>query len=132
MPVMNMIDAEVVEEAGAVILKFAGQKIKVDQEKADVLREGGYIGKEVTIGIRPENISEYNGEGDSDIVLDVETSVFEMLGSEGLLYFNLNDANWVASVSPDLGVKVGDRVTLAVDLARMHIFDKDTEESLAK
>lgn len=132
MPVMNMIDAEVADENGAVLLKFAGQKIKVDQEKADVLREGGYIGKEVTIGIRPENISEYNGEGDSDIVLDVETSVFEMLGSEGLLYFNLNDANWVASVSPDLGVKVGDRVTLAVDLARMHIFDKDTEESLVK
>ena len=130
MPVMNMVDAKVEEENEDIVLTFAGQKIKVDQAKAEVLRDGGYIGKEVTIGIRPENISEHDESADADIVLEVETTVFEMLGSEGLLYFNLNDANWVASVSPGLKAKAGDKVTLAVDLAKMHIFDKDTELSL--
>ena len=125
-----MADADVTEEDGQIILSFAGQTVALKGEKAQILKEKGYVGKQVTIGIRHENISEIPGKGEDEVPIKAETSVFEMLGSEGLLYFSMGEAGWVASVSPSLGAIVGDERELYMDISKMHIFDKDTEESI--
>ena len=54
-PQMNMIDAECTEEGGAVKLSFAGNTITLNEKKAAALKDKGYIGKTVTLGIRPED-----------------------------------------------------------------------------
>ena len=126
MPVMNMIDAQVAQEGADITLSFADQKITLDAKRASALKEKDYIGKTVTIGIRPEDINEQRAGGNG-VPIHVETTVFEMLGSEGLLYFNLADSNWVSSVSPGMGAKPGDQVDLLINLEKMHIFDKETE-----
>ena len=58
-PTMNFSDALVVEKEGGVWLDFAGYSVKLNEEKAAVLKEKGYIGKEVIFGIRPEDVYEY-------------------------------------------------------------------------
>ena len=55
-PQMNMVDAEVKEDAEGVHLVFCGQSIKMDEKRAAILKEKGYIGKKVTLGIRPEDL----------------------------------------------------------------------------
>ena len=57
----------------------------------------------------------------------VEIRVYEMLGSEVLLYFDIDDANFTAKVNPRTTARPGDTVKLAMDLDKVHIFDKETE-----
>ena len=53
--------------------------------------------------------------------------VYEMLGSEVLLYFDIDDTSFTAKVNPRTTARPGDAVKLALDLEKIHIFDKDTE-----
>ena len=50
-----------------------------------------------------------------------------MLGSEVLLYFDIDEANFTAKVNPRTTARPGDTVKLAMDLDKVHIFDKETE-----
>ena len=50
-----------------------------------------------------------------------------MLGSEVLLYFDIDDADFTAKVNPRTTARPGDTIQLALDLEKIHIFDKDTE-----
>ncbi len=131
-PQMNMIDAECGESNGEVTLTFAGHTIALSPAKAAKLKEGGYIGKTVTLGIRPEHIHD-----EADFVaahqkqtIKAEIKVYEMLGAETLLYFDLGDASWVARVNPKTAARTGSTVTFAIDESKIHVFDKETEKTI--
>ena len=81
------------------------------------------------MGIRPENIhdkehslKEYND------VLKVNVSVYELVGSEVYLYFEVGNANMIARVNPNTSARVGSDVELYVDAEAIHLFDRDTEK----
>lgn len=81
------------------------------------------------MGIRPENIhdkehslKEYND------VLKVNVSVYELVGSEVYLYFEVGNANMIARVNQNTSAAVGSDVELYVDADAIHLFDKDTEK----
>jgi multiple sugar transport system ATP-binding protein len=130
-PQMNFIDAKV-EKAkdGGISLKFFGNSLKLPDSKAKKLEEGGYIGKEVVFGIRPENIhdEEHFIKQMPDDILEATVDVIEMLGSETLLYMRVGDINLNARVNPRIKVKVGDVLKVAVDTSKAHLFDKETEK----
>lgn len=132
-PQMNFIDAEVVKDGEDVRLKFGKQSIKVpaDQEKAIV--EGGYVGKTVVIGIRPEDIHDQEAFIESSKDSEFETTIiqYEMLGAEVFLYFNVEGFACTARVNPRTTVRPGDTVSMAMDLTKLHIFDKETEQVIA-
>ena len=130
MPVMNMADADVGEEDGTVTLSFADQKLYMRGEKGRLLREKGYIGSRVTVGIRHEAISEVPGRAEVEVPIHAKTSVYEMLGAEGLLYFAVGGETWVATVSPSLKAVVGDERDLYMDVTKMHLFDIETENAI--
>ena len=129
---MNMITAEAAEENGEVVLHFEGQRVILNKERASALRNGGYIGQKVILGIRPEDV---HGDEESlkkfeKTALDAEVKVYEMLGANALLYFNLGDTGWVASVDARTGARPGDHVRLAMDTEKLHIFDFNTEKTI--
>lgn len=128
-PQMNFVECEVHETAGEVVLKYSGNTLKVPADRAAALKKGGYINKKVIMGIRPENIhdkehslKEYND------VLKVNVSVYELVGSEVYLYFEVGNANMIARVNPNTSARVGSDVELYVDAEAIHLFDKDTEK----
>ena len=55
---MNFITGTLTEEGGAVRFKAKVLNVEVPEGKAQVLRDKGFIGKEVILGIRPEDIHE--------------------------------------------------------------------------
>ena len=55
-PQMNFANVTVEKQADKVFLNFGSSKLEVPANKAKVLVEQGYIGKEVVMGIRPEDI----------------------------------------------------------------------------
>ena len=53
---MNFFDAKLVKRADGVWAEFGNNAIKVPDAKVRKLVDESYIGKEVVMGIRPENI----------------------------------------------------------------------------
>ena len=128
-PQMNMIDAAVGKDGSDVTLSFGGHTVALPEGKAKKLEEAGYVGKTVTLGIRPEDLHDEEAflSMSPKSVFDATIRVYEMLGSEVLLYFDIDDADFTAKVNPRTTARPGDTIQLALDLEKIHIFDKDTE-----
>jgi len=131
---MNFFDVKLEKENGKVYAIFGDNKILVPAEKVAKLTDESYIGKEVTMGIRPENIDDAPEfvEAHADASMKVHVEVTELMGSETYLYFTTSgkEENVIARVDPRTATRAGDKVKVALDTARLHFFDKDTEETI--
>ena len=132
-PQMNFIDAVVEEEGNEAYLTFDEFKIKVSETQSKALLDGGYVGKTVVMGIRPEDIHDeeifINASNESKFEATIR--LYELLGAEVYLYFDVAGVNCTARVNPRTAARPGDVVTFAMDLTRLHIFDKETEQVIA-
>jgi len=79
------------------------------------------------MGIRPEDLRIANSTDAEELIIDTGVEVIEQLGSEILLDVKAGPNNMVASVEPTVRVKPLDRMRLAVNPARIHFFDAQTE-----
>ncbi len=128
-PQMNFLDATCVVEGEKVSLKFGDSNIVLPPAKAKKLVDGGYNGKTVVFGIRPENVN------DSQIAIETRkestftTTVtgYELLGSEVLLYYKVDGTDMTAKVDSRTPARLGDSIRLAIDVEKIHVFDKETE-----
>lgn len=129
-PQMNLLDATVGKSGNEVTLTFGGNTIELPQDKAKKLEAGGYIGKEVALGIRPEDLHDEESflSMSPKSIIEATIRVYELLGAEVYLYFDIQDTNCTARVNPRTTARVGDTVKLALDLTKIHVFDKDTEQ----
>ena len=128
-PQMNLIEATVAKSGSDVTLTFGGNTIALPAEKAKKLEDGGYIGKTVVLGIRPEDLHDEEAflESSPASVIDATIRVYELLGAEVYLYFDVEEVNFTARVNPRTTARPGDTIKLALDLTKVHVFDKDTE-----
>ena len=133
-PQMNFFDVKLQKEGGKVVAVFGDNKITVPQEKLNKLTDESYIGKEVTMGIRPEDIDDdpefVAAHPDSTIKVHVE--VTELMGAETYLYFTTSgkenkEENVIARVDPRTKTRSGDDTVVALDTSRLHFFEKDTK-----
>ena len=131
-PQMNFIEAKVVESGSDVLLMFGAHSIKLPEGKAKKLVDGGYIDKEIIFGIRPEDVKDeevfINSSPDS--TLDATVRVYEMLGAEVFLYFAIDQFEMTVRVNPRTTARPGDTIKIAIDVSKIHIFDKDTEKTI--
>jgi multiple sugar transport system ATP-binding protein len=131
-PQMNLVEVNVDQRGSDVYLMFGDYPIKLPEAKARALAEGGYHGKAVIMGIRPEDLKDEEGfismSQDSLIKADVE--VTELLGAEIYLYLLCAGQQMTARVNPRCPAKAGDTITMALDVQRIHVFDKDTEQTI--
>ncbi len=130
-PQMNFLDAKMSEEDGGYYLTFAGGKIKIPESRLND-KVKAMVGKEVTFGIRPENVSDEDRylKAHSDAIVEVKVDITEMMGAETYLYVNCGGVNMIARVDPSTTAKVGDTIKVAFDISKLHIFDKDTSLTL--
>jgi len=116
-----------------MFVKVSDNLVKLPKEKADILRKKGFgDGRDVTIGIRPEDLwdSPEMLEKFKDSTVHGTVEVYEMLGSTSNLYVDIDGHQVTAKVEPDTKKRVGDTVTLAFDNNKIHVFDNDTNENL--
>ena len=131
-PQMNFIDCKVVKDGDDVKLEFGSHSIKLPEGKAEKIVEGGYIGKDVVLGIRPEDIKDeeiFVADG-GDNVLDATVKVYEMLGAEVFLYFTVEGHDITVRVNPRTTARPGDTIKIALDTSKIHVFDKETEVTI--
>ena len=127
-PAMNFAAVTVTEANGSLIAENSGLRIKLPDETAQRLR--GHIGHEVTLGVRPEDLT-VAGSADLDHpCFDAVIEVVEQLGSEILLDMKVGEGVMVASVEPTVRVKVRDKLRVAIRPSRLHVFDAKTEAAI--
>ena len=129
-PQMNFINCKAVKDGSDVKLEFGTYSVKLPEGKAEKLVEGGYIDKDVIMGIRPEDIKDeeiYVNNG-TDNVLEATVKVYEMLGAEVFLYFTVEGFDITVRVNPRTTARPGDTIKIALDTSKIHVFDKETEK----
>ena len=138
-PQMNFITGKLVKKADDLYFTFGTTEIKVPAEKASCPELEPYIGQEVVVGIRPEDIHDEQRQLDAnpDSIMECTVDVTELMGAEIYLYLGFegqedatNGKNVIARVSSRSTSRAGDAIRVAWDATRMHIFDKDTERCI--
>ncbi|MBE7027420.1 MAG: sn-glycerol-3-phosphate ABC transporter ATP-binding protein UgpC [Ruminococcaceae bacterium] len=129
-PPMNFIDAEVVKGGTyGYSVKVGDDLLELPEEHAKKFNAEEYVGKKVVMGIRPEDIHDY--ENDIDVtpncVLNVGVEIAELMGAETHLHVKVDGTIFIARVSPKNTAKQGDKVALYVNGNKIHLFDKETE-----
>ena len=127
-PQMNFVNATCKVSGQDVTLNFDKFSIALPPAKAKKLIDGGYNGKTVIMGIRPEDLgdSQYEMEHYAARV-DADVSGYELLGSEVILYFEIAGSHMSSKVDSATPARLGDHVTLALNPEKIHVFDHDTE-----
>ncbi|SHK34833.1 PTS system, mannose/fructose/sorbose family, IIB component [Anaerobranca californiensis DSM 14826] len=131
-PAMNFIDAAIIEKGSDLYLKFEGVELKIPAGKSKVIREKGYVGKEVIMGIRPEDLHDEPVfiESSPESVIEPVVEVVEKMGAENYLYLVLGGVQLTARVDARSKAVVDSKIKIAFDMNKVHIFDKETEESI--
>ena len=63
-----------------------------------------------------------------DNVMEVDVDVTELMGAEIYLYICIGEQNLIARVSSRSQARAGDRISVAIEASRIHLFDKDTQK----
>ncbi len=130
---MNFIKGKVVQSGRDSIIEYSRGKLLLTPEKAEKVKEAGYMGKDVIFGIRPEHVHYCMPEEYSDEVKDAQFEIYvdvlEALGSEQIIFFQFDD-NEYAAKAVDTNVKAGDKIRLSIDIRKIHIFDADTKTTI--
>ncbi len=81
------------------------------------------------MGIRPEDLhdEELFISSSPDSTFESEIKVYELLGAEVFLYFDVAGAQMTARVNPRTNLRTGDKARFAIDMEKIHLFDKETE-----
>ena len=128
-PQMNFLDAVVRVAGNDVTLKVGDYVLRVPDSKKQALIKGNYNGKTVVLGIRPEDVhdSEEFIAQNPDSVVESTVKVYELLGAEVYLYFDVAGTQMTARVNSRTPLRTGDKAVFALEMERIHLFDKETE-----
>ena len=125
-PPMNFIECRIIREDGKLHARAEALDFQIPDERA--ARLGPYVGKEVTLGIRPEHIlvpsSAEKGAGET---FQASVWVVEPLGSEKLVHLKAGASTLVARMAPQVPLKMGETALFAARMDRAFFFDIDTE-----
>ncbi len=132
-PQMNMIDTKITENGGDFFVSFSGHTIKLPTERfgADVLKAS--VGKDIVFGIRPEDLHREESffDNHSDNVIKVEVDLSEMMGSEVHMHIMCGEQKLITKAPLRYSATVGEKIELAIDPNKIHLFDKGTSNTLA-
>jgi multiple sugar transport system ATP-binding protein len=157
---MNLYEGAISGPADALVLSLGSQRVALPAELSRQ-RPGLVAGegRKLVVGIRPEHLTVAgDGGADGDTALAARVELVEALGNESLVHFSTDArrvrnrggvwmpdeaahasgeiagasaAEGVARVDPYVRVGAGDRITLTVDVRRLHFFDVETGKAIA-
>ncbi|MGN0685971.1 MAG: ABC transporter ATP-binding protein, partial [Gemmiger sp.] len=131
-PQMNFLDGTLNKSGNQYTIDLAGTTIPLPTEKTADGKLDAYVGKTLKVGIRPEDIKD-----DEEFLakhpnshLDAEVEVSELMGAEIYLYLTYKGQNMMARVAPTSKSRRGDKIVVAMDTNKIHLFDPESEKTL--
>ena len=128
-PQMNFRDGTIHENDGKLSIELSDMTLPIPDDKAQILKEKGYVEKIVTMGIRPEDISTHP----QYIMSHPETSfqsqvdVVELMGAESFIHMTKDGSPFVIKVPGSTPLRSNDEGSFTYIMNKAHFFDKETE-----
>ncbi len=129
-PAMNFLDGVIEQNDGLFFRqKNSALRLSIPREKEPALKSA--IGKEVTLGIRPEHIGEAKPIAGQSSAASIRVEVVEPMGNEIFVYFSTApDNQYVARIHGSVAPKPGQELEFVFDMTKALFFDKATETVL--
>jgi multiple sugar transport system ATP-binding protein len=129
-PPMNFLEGSLVQKNGSIYFNEGKFEVKLPEKMNSALTN--YVGKEVTFGVRPEDIADtsYASYAKPENTISAKVEVVEPMGSELYVYLTTGKTPFIARVEPHLKVDVGQVQSLALNMDKTHLFDKQTEKTI--
>jgi len=129
-PPMNFMNGKILKKNGKFYFDEGKIKVKIVEDMFD--KVVAYIGREITLGIRSEDIYDklFVSDAPPENVVTITCEVVEPMGSEVYLYLNTGRHTFIARVGAHDKPMVNQDMDLVFDMSKVHFFDKDTEETI--
>jgi multiple sugar transport system ATP-binding protein len=130
-PSMNFYEVTVQGTPDAVEVEGDSFKLAIPPARAQGLKN--FIGKQVFMGLRPEDIydADYIAPNIHPGHIDAKVEVTELMGNEVFLYLVTGKNSYTARVDPRTKARVGSEVRVVANLDNVHFFEKDTADNRA-
>ncbi|MDX1972481.1 MAG: sn-glycerol-3-phosphate ABC transporter ATP-binding protein UgpC, partial [Candidatus Sumerlaeia bacterium] len=132
-PPMNFLKGRVESGEGDTLhFTDGGLRIPISSITSERLRKANLPDGSVTMGIRPESLSDAATTTPESFhhALEMKVEILEPMGSETIAYLQSAKSRVTAKISADSNPEVKGTLQLLVDTRRMHFFHPVTEESL--
>lgn len=120
-PPMNIAEGSFDQANSEIIIGDIG-KIKVPVQDKHLFKEN------VIIGIRPEHLKAPMQDADGDSKIHVEVTNVEVLGTETIISFKLDEQDWLAKWSGQWSIQIGDVIPMQVNYESICLFDSNTKQ----
>jgi len=128
-PPMNFLNAIVIKTQNNYSAQIGETLLPIPNEKAPADVLGAFEGKEITIGIRPEDLhldqSHIQNQA-ATATINIMVDLAELMGSEIFVYGTYAGSNLIAKIPPRTHPKADQNLNLTIDCTKLHIFDKET------
>jgi len=147
-PSMNLYEATIDVDGDGGTITFGSRTVPLSPQSL-VARPAlrGYSGKQVVLGVRPEDFEDASLDAGGHPTITAEVMLLEALGSEIMAHFSLDapmvdsgdpdaveeasgGANSVGRFNPRSSVKPGETAAIAVTTENLHFFDFETREAI--
>ena len=129
-PAMNFFNATLVERDGKVCVDTGDFVLTVPDDRQETYRP--HLGKEIVFGIRPEDVHdpEYAPPGIREALVEARVTVTELMGNEVIVYLETDHHEFLGRFDPRTSARVGTTISAALNMDRMHVFDRETEKAI--
>jgi len=130
-PKMNLLAAQVEINGNQAALRWGGQLMPLSAEKGAALLQGGYGGREITLGIRPEHIvARLNGEAAEPHDFAAIKEIVELRGADSLVHLRCGESRLTARMESAAARELGEYCHIDIMPDKLHIFDADSGEAI--
>ncbi|MGE5528450.1 MAG: ABC transporter ATP-binding protein [Patescibacteria group bacterium] len=129
-PPMNTMNAVLKQDGNRIYADFESYRLYIPEGKFKSI--GKYIGQEVTVGIRPENIFDRASVPDAkeEDVVTAMVDIMELIGSEIYLYMSTPNTSFTARVEAHTKAQDGAQHQVVFNTKKIHLFDKKTDNAI--
>ncbi|MCI6693210.1 MULTISPECIES: ABC transporter ATP-binding protein [unclassified Clostridium] len=131
-PQMNMTYGQTSVENGKQYVKVFDKLMEIPEDKAKVIKEKNAENIDVIVGIRPENIYHTKEELAKPGVVSFSgvVDLMENLGAEIYIHIKKDGANFIIKSRTVANYKIGDPIEFGFDANKIHIFDKEEQNTI--
>ncbi len=129
-PAINLTQGKLVINNSSVYFNCGDYQLQLTSSQAETLKN--YIEKNIIMGIRPEDIydSRFDAMAESPQKFITKVDFVEPLGNEYHVVLTTEHNEYTARFDPKELPKMGQDLSITVDMAKAHFFDPESETNL--
>ncbi len=129
-PPMNFMDGRIIRKNGRFYFDEGTFTVRIVEDMVPKIKD--YEGKEITFGIRPEDIYDklFVSEAVPENIIQASVEIIEPMGAEVFLYLNTGKTPFIARVGGHDKPEVHQELDLVLDMSKVHFFHKQSETTI--